>query len=70
MKNKQKNPNMLIHKRIAERWKCGTLFLKMRRTKGPETPAGSLRRIVDSDPVLYCALYSNLDEGAAKVKYV
>lgn len=31
--------------------------------------SGSLR-IVDSDPVLYCALYSNLDEGAAKVKYV
>lgn len=27
-----------------------------------------LGRIVDSDPVFYCSLYSHLDERAAKVK--
>lgn len=39
------------------------------RSEGADS-GGWLRRIVDSDPVLYCALYSNLDEGAAEVKYV
>lgn len=32
-----KKTNMLIHKRITERWKCGTLFMKMRRTEGPDS---------------------------------
>lgn len=65
---KQKKNHQADSQRIKERWKSGTLFVKMHRAEGPDS-SGSLR-IVDSDPVLYCALYSNLDEGAAKVKYV
>lgn len=32
-----KKTNMLIHKRITERWQCGTLSMRMRRTEGPDS---------------------------------
>lgn len=66
-KQKNKTKNQADSRRINERLKCGSV--KTQRTEGPDC-SGPLQRIVDSDPVLYCALYSNLDEGTAKVKYV